>query len=108
MYVLSTASIETDDAGDGGEGGASGAWGSGKRTSGIRGLTMITYTPAAKYHCRDCDELFIEPDWELWRGQKLSDNGYFYRIELCPSCKSKNIETAWSYRLRLAARAGKE
>lgn len=63
---------------------------------------MITsYTPAAKYHCRDCGELFVEPDWTLRRGQKLSDNGDFYRIEICPSCDSENIETAFDYRMRI-------
>lgn len=65
---------------------------------------MITsYTPAAKYHCRDCNELFVEPDSDLRRGQKLSDNGNFYRIEICPSCGSRNIETAFAYRLRMAS-----
>lgn len=66
---------------------------------------MITvYTPAAKYHCRDCNELFIEPESTLQRGQKLSDNGDFYRIELCPSCGSENIESAFEYRVSLAQR----
>jgi len=62
---------------------------------------ITTYTPAAKYHCRTCDDLFIEPDWKLRRGQKLSDNGDFYRIDICPSCESENIESVFNYRLRL-------
>lgn len=67
---------------------------------------LIIYTPAAKYHCRDCNELFIEPESELRRRQKLTDNGGFYFIEVCPSCQSENIETAFAFRLREAAQAG--
>ena len=69
---------------------------------------MITYTPAAKWHCRNCDELFVETDFKLRRGQKLSDNGDFYRIDICPACESENIETAFSYRLRLQEREAKQ
>jgi hypothetical protein len=68
---------------------------------------MITYTPAAKYHCRNCGELFVEPEWGLRRGQKLSDDGDFYRFERCPSCKSENVETALAYRLRGAISEGR-
>ena len=51
-------------------------------------------TLPAKYHCRDCGELFREPGWTIRRGQKLSDNGDFYRIDVCPACKSENVESA--------------
>lgn len=67
---------------------------------------MITYTPAAKYHCRNCGDLFVEPDFELRRGQKLSDNGCFYRFDTCPSCQSENIESVFDYRLRKAQEQG--
>jgi hypothetical protein len=64
---------------------------------------MISFTPAAKWHCRSCDDLFVDADFTLRRGKKISDNGDFYRTVVCPSCKSANIERAWAYRERLAA-----
>lgn len=56
--------------------------------------------PAAKYHCRACGDLFVEPERSLRRGQKMSDNGDFYVIKICPSCESEDIETAFAFRLQ--------
>lgn len=48
---------------------------------------MISVTLPANYRCNDCGDLFYEPDTNYKR------RGDYYHIsEICPYCKSKNIE----------------